>query len=1037
MSESIINALVHLFAIISNFSDVSISDKARDIVKSFLQKQLNTAQYHEYLRVFENYLEFYQRDKSSSVKGRKRGALSSVRVLKIAQQINENLQQKDKFIVLLRLIEFVNEDNFISESELDFITTVAESFNISQEEFEHIKALVTNDLSNIKNKQAFLIISGNNPETESDGLWFDENNPKKEDSFRYLENENLEGEIVVLRIESHDVYFFNYHGKSILYLHGQNIIPYTGYVLDHGSIIKGPKISPVYYSDIVGIFLQSPTQAKIIFRADEISFHFKNSKNGVQKFSFVEESGQMIGIMGGSGVGKSTLLSVLNGKIKIDEGKITINGYDIHQDKEELKGVIGYIPQDDLLIEELTVYQNLYFNTQLCFSDFSKDKIKATVEKTLKDINLWEIKDLQVGNPLKKTISGGQRKRLNIALELIREPSTLFVDEPTSGLSSHDSEMVMLLLRQQATKGKLIIVNIHQPSSDIFKLFDKLWVMDKYGYVIYQGNPIESITYFKRIINHINAEENECPTCGNVNPEQILEIVEEKVVDEYGHFTNIRKKTPEEWYALSKEILAPIKKESLKKGNLPKNQFKIPGILKQFQIFSLRNIMAKLTNRQYLLINFLEAPLLAVILAFFTKYLVNGNYIFADNKNLPVYLFMSIVVALFTGLTVSAQEIIKDRNILERESFLELSHFSYINSKIAVLFIMSAIQVLSYIIIGNWILHINGMVFSYWLILFSTAAMANLIGLNISAALNSVVNIYILIPFILVPQLLLGGAMVKFEDLHDSITSKKYVPLIGDLMVSRWAYETIAVEQFKKNKFEKLFFEEEKAKSRYTYKSAYWASEIDTRLSRVLLQVKQNKLQNIEYTIRLINHELQKISKSKEIKNIAVPVLTGIEKKELLFESAKDVKSYLDSIKTIFNKLAIEAGYKKDEKFKKLVKKIGKDAVYRLQLENHNKSLSDIVLNKMEMKKIIEVDGEFIQKKDPVFMEPVSNFGRAQFYVSEKRFLGHTFDTFWFNITVIWIGCFILYLALLGNWLKKLLDLSGNIKFKTAHKHKK
>ncbi len=1030
MSESIINALVHLFAIISNFTDVTISDKARDIVKNFLKKQLNTAQYNEYLAVFENYLEFYQRDKSSSLKGKKRGALSSVRVLKIAQQINENLQQKDKFIVLLRLIEFVNEDDVITESELDFITTVAESFNISRIEFEHIMALVTNDLSGVEDKQAFLIISGKNEDTESDGIWFDKNAPQKNDLFRRLENENLEGEIVILRIASHDVYFLNYHGNSTLYLHSQNVVPDTGYVLDHGSIIKGPKISPIYYSDVVGRFLQSPTQPKIIFRADDIVFRFKNSKNGVQKFSFVEESGQMIGIMGGSGVGKSTLLSVLNGKLPLNEGKITINGYDIHQDKEDLKGVIGYIPQDDLLIEELTVYQNLYFNTQLCFSNFNDEKIKQIVEKTLRDINLWDIKDLQVGNPLKKTISGGQRKRLNIALELIREPSVLFVDEPTSGLSSHDSEMVMLLLRQQATKGKLVIVNIHQPSSDIFKLFDKLWVMDKYGYIIYQGNPIESITYFKRIINHINAEENECPRCGNVNPEQVLEIVEEKVVDEYGHFTNIRKKTPEEWHALSLELLPPVKKEPVKKGNLPVNQFKIPGLFKQFQIFSLRNVLAKLTNRQYLLINFLEAPILAVILAFFTKYLVNGEYVFSENKNLPVYLFMSIVVALFTGLTVSAQEIIKDRNILERESFLELSHFSYINSKVVVLFVMSAIQVFTFIIVGNWILHINGMLFNYWLILFSTAAFSNLIGLNISAALNSVVNIYILIPFILVPQLLLGGAMVKFEDLHDSISSKKYVPFIGDLMVSRWAYETIAVEQFKSNRFEKIFFDEEKEISRYTYKSAYWASDLDTRLSRVVLKSKQNKRKGLEKDIKLINNELQKISKDKAVQKIPVPILAGLNKPDLLLESAKDVKTYLDTIKTIFNQLAVKARKSKDEKFKKLVAKEGKEAVYQLQQNNYNNNLADIVLNKMDMKKIIEVDGELIQKKDPVFMEPVSNWGRAQFYVSEKRLWGHTFDTFWFNISVIWLGSFILYIALLGDWLKKLLDYSGKLKFK-------
>ncbi len=1036
MSESIINALVHLFSIVSNFTDVTISDKAREIVHNFLKKQLNTQQTEEYLKLFENYLNFYQRDneKFTSEKGRKRGALSAVKVLKICNQINKNLHQRDKFIVLLRLIEFVNEDDIITDSELDFVSTVAESFNISESEFVQIKSLVTNDIASVKEKESILIISSVDAVSDSDGAWFDENKPLKEDEHKYLKNENLDGQIVVLRIKNHEVYFFNYIGNSVLYLQGHNVVPNSGYVLDHGSIIKGPKISPIYYSDIIGKFLQSKTKQSIQFKAEEINFQFKNSKNGIKTFSFSEESGQMIGIMGGSGVGKSTLLSVLNGKLSLNSGKVSINGYDISSNKEELKGVIGYVPQDDLLIEELTVYQNLYYNARLCFSHFSKKQIIETVDKVLRDLDLFDIKGLKVGNPLKKYISGGQRKRLNVALELIREPSILFIDEPTSGLSSTDSEMVMLLLRQQATKGRLVIVNIHQPSSDIYKLFDKLWVMDKHGFLIYKGNPIDAITYFKKITEHINAEENECPVCGNVNPEQILEIVEAKVIDEYGKYTRIRKKTSEEWFNISKELLPQTLGDKKKNGDLPKNQFSIPSLGKQFEIFTIRNILSKLTNRQYLLINFLEAPILAFILAFFTKYLVDGEYIFAENKNLHVYLFMSIVVLLFIGLTVSAQEIIRDRNILERESFLELSHFSYINSKIAVLFIMSAIQALSFIIIGNWVLEIRGMIFSYWMILFATAAMSNLIGLNISSAINSIVNIYILIPFILVPQLLLGGAMVSFDDLHDSISSKKYVSFLGDLMVSRWAYEAIAVEQFKNNKFEKIFFEDEKERSRNVYKSAYLVTDLKTRLDRILMLIKKNQTKGLEQRIKLINSEIKKISKDEAIKDIPEPIMPDINNQDLLVESTNETIIYLDSIKKVFNKLSIKAGIARDLKFNELVENIGQDVAFKLRLDYYNNRLADMVQNKMQIKKIIEEDGELIQKKDPVFMEASSNIGRAQFYSSEKQIMGYTFDTFWFNLLVIWLGTFMLYFSLLGDWLKKILTYFDNMKLRRQSK---
>ncbi len=166
----------------------------------------------------------------------------------------------------------------------------------------------------------------------------------------------------------------------------------------------------------------------------------------------------------------------------------------------------------------------------------------------MESLGLWESKDLKVGNPIQKVISGGQRKRLNIALELIREPSVLFIDEPTSGLSSRDSENIMDLLKQLTLKGKLVFVVIHQPSSDIFKMFDRLAILDIGGYPIYYGDPVESVIYFKTLSNQVNSDESECHACGNVNPEQIFNIIESKVVDEFGNPTNHRKISPKEWY---------------------------------------------------------------------------------------------------------------------------------------------------------------------------------------------------------------------------------------------------------------------------------------------------------------------------------------------------------------------------------------------------------------------------------------------------------------------------------------------------------
>ena len=268
------------------------------------------------------------------------------------------------------------------------------------------------------------------------------------------------------------------------------------------------------------------------------------------------------------------------------------NGHDISEPKA--KDLIGFVPQDDLLIEELTVYQNLYYTAKLCFASLSEEEISQRVIKTLKDLGLDSSKDLKVGSAINKYISGGQRKRLNIALELIREPAVLFLDEPTSGLSSADTEKVINLLKEQTYKGKLVVVNIHQPSSDVYKLFDRLWLLDKGGYPVFDGNPIEAITYFKTAANYADAETSACPTCGNVNPEIVLNIIDEKAIDNMGETSDARKMTPQEWHELYLKHQPALPKVAV--SEVPASDLKKPGKLAQFAIFIRRLFKTKITR---------------------------------------------------------------------------------------------------------------------------------------------------------------------------------------------------------------------------------------------------------------------------------------------------------------------------------------------------------------------------------------------------------------------------------------------------------
>jgi ABC-type multidrug transport system ATPase subunit len=739
--------------------------------------------------------------------------------------------------------------------------------------------------------------------------------------------------------------------------------------------------------------------------------------------------------MGASGAGKTTLLNVLSAIEPVTEGQVLINGINIHTEKEKVKGLIGYIPQDDLLIEELTFFENLFYNAKLCFKDLTDSEITDLVMKVLNNLGLAERKDLKVGSPLQKTISGGQRKRLNISLELIREPSVLFVDEPTSGLSSRDSENIMDLLKELALKGKLIFVVIHQPSSEIYKMFDKLMILDVGGYPIYYGNPVDAVSYFKRLVNHVNAEESECWNCGNVNPEQIFNIIESKVLDEYGNLTYNRKVSPAEWNVQYRERIESNIHSEKKHTEIPESIFKIPNIIKQFKVFMTRDVKSKLTNTQYLLINFLEAPVLAFILAYLVRFYntdvdTNKGYVFGENENIPAYMFMSVVVALFIGLTVSAEEIIRDRKIRKRESFLNLSKGSYLWSKIIIMFALSAVQTLTFVIVGNYVLGIKGMYTDYWMVLFTTSCFANMLGLNISSAFNSAVTIYILIPFLIIPQLLLAGVVVKFDKLNPTLAAQGSVPISGEVMTSRWAFEALAVNQFKENAYEHNFYKYDKSISVAQFKKDYWMPKLESKLVKIENEIREGKkLNEIKADITLLFNEISKETKIN--KKVACDVLKQINEKDYSPAVVLGIKAYLTNIKNYYINVQNTA-YKKLDEIKLSMQKTPAEKEKFLQLAANfdNENLNNLVKNSGELNRCIEKDGKLIQQIDPVYQDPIdSKIGRAHFFAPRKNFFGTYFSTYWFNVCVIWMMSILLIITLYFDIFKKVMDSLGNIKF--------
>jgi ABC-type multidrug transport system ATPase subunit len=1022
MRESVLLALIHIFAIVSTVNPGGITSRGKKILRSYLRRYLNRELEEEYFALFENNLEFYSNELKSVDKDdlADEDSLISFQITNICRQIKKGLFLEERMIVFLQLLEFAFEDGQTSEQEMTIIDIVSRTFAISKKEYDNACAFMIGRKYDLVSSDCLLLIEGENADLPV------ENDFKNYDNWRHLKIKGFKGQLFVLHIESTGSLLMTYDGPLGLYFKGRDIIACRPYLLDRGVNIKGAGIDVIYYSKVYKTFISDNFKGKIIFEAHNINYQFKNSDNGIKPMNFRIESGNLVGIMGGSGVGKTTLLNVLNGKLIPNAGNIYINGYDIHEESEAIKGLIGFVPQEDMLAEELTVYQNMYYNARLCFSDYTEEELNNLVDEILIELDLYDIKDLQVGDLLNKKVSGGQRKRLNIGLELMREPVVLFVDEPTSGLSSHDSERVMALLRQQALSGKLVITNIHQPSSNILKMFDRLWLLDKGGYMIYDGDAVEALVYFKTETSQANAAESECPNCGNIETENILHIIEVKVIDSAGYPGKERQINPEEWYEKYKKKMIPIPGLKPFKTELPPSNFKVPRKIKQITTFLERGLSRKLADKQYMIINLLEAPFLAVILSYLTKYSADGIYLFSKNKNYPQYLFMAVVVALFLGLMVSAEELFKDRKIIEREKFLNLSRLSYLISKVSFLFILSAIQSLLFVVVSILMLEVRGMLWQQWLILFTTACYGNLVGLNISAGMRTAVSIYILIPLILVPQLLLGGAMIKFDDLHKSISNKIYVPLIGDLMATRWAYEAIAVEGFKDNRYEKPLFKYNMEMSQNTYYIDILIPDLKVQAIDYILQfeTKPDKKSDILQKFRVLNYHI------KDLSNIS-GLQPGVWFKKMNYNDftenvADSAKKYLEKLryyfifdnKNVFNEL--------ESRKIEIIKRVGPSGIEKVIDLNHNESLTDLVRDQTDIRKkpYYETKDRWIQKTDPIFMMPGSNYGRAHFYAPYKL-VGDLppIGTLLFNILAIWFMVALFFVTLYYNMLKRFIDL--------------
>ncbi|MBJ7326215.1 MAG: ATP-binding cassette domain-containing protein [Chthoniobacterales bacterium] len=568
---------------------------------------------------------------------------------------------------------------------------------------------------------------------------------------------------------------------------------------------------------------------------------FRSGTVGLDGVSFSAARGELICVMGASGCGKSSLLGALSGQFPPVRGEVLLNNLSLYENFEVLKQYVTYIPQFDAFDEHLTIGENLDFAAAIRSPYLSRRERSRRIDGKLAELGLNERRDSVVGATHKKTLSGGERKRLNIGLDMIGSADIYLFDEPTSGLSSKDSEHVMEIIRAMA-HNKIVIVTIHQPSSKIFQMFNKAILLDRGGRMVFFGTPAEMLSYFAEAEHqqHFGTPLGGCPACGTTRPEFVFDVLETPLRDlsgdviyeenDRGQLVPVRRYSPDFWrdkyeaWRLMRDVRQPATEPPAHEppGPLAEARRSWRGALReeflQLRVLLARAFISKLRNRGNMLTTIVEAPLLAALIGSVLRYSEDGKYDFASAFHIPTYLFLALVVAMFLGLTNSVDDIIRDRPVLQRERNLNVRLGWYIVAKVLTLSLFALVQCVLFILIGNWILEVRGMFWIFLAAMLLTSVSGVAIGLLISSLVSEGKTAVNIIPIVLIPQIILGGALIKYEEMNRNLDfvytvsrwfsqnpaageprSDLQVPLICEFMPMRWSYEALIYAQAKLN----------------------------------------------------------------------------------------------------------------------------------------------------------------------------------------------------------------------------------------------
>ena len=536
--------------------------------------------------------------------------------------------------------------------------------------------------------------------------------------------------------------------------------------------------------------------------------------------SFKALPGDMIALMGPSGAGKTTLLMTLNGYMPPTSGQVRINGEDLYSIYDALRGSIGYVPQDDIVHPELTVFEAVKYSAKFRLPpDYSDAEIDRLVEETLRSLGLEAVQNLQIGKPEKKVLSGGQRKRVNIALELVTDPVILFLDEPTSGLAADDTAALITLLHDLTKKtGKTIVMTIHQPAKDEFEKFNLAFIMGYGGIPTYFGPTGNAAYRFFGTIDGQRHIDNPRDMFDMLNVRERRVHEEMKRSDPNVARGRARMDAARAWRAEFFQNQNPVFQTMFSGPRAVGTEAPRRGVphrpdvalVRQMFLLMSRYWKVKIRDTVGAVIMFLQAPIIGLMLAFVfggqkqaipfwclgamqdlasrTAEVGNSVDFLKQMKPTPDHapaMFFVVVSCVWFGTSNAAREIVTERAIYVRERMVNLSLFNYVISKYIVLSLVCVIQCTMLLAIVFFTLGFNGGISAFLIELVMMIAVsmnATALGLLLSSIVASAEAAMALTPIALIPQVVLGGLMVPMT------TNPLLKPLMM-LMPARWGFQ--------------------------------------------------------------------------------------------------------------------------------------------------------------------------------------------------------------------------------------------------------